>query len=97
MLDGLCSGGALQRCHHVADLHREPRDDKRTRMLERSRWEVMDPYKGLDSLAWRQDCQACLGRHRAYGFQTSEGFTDDTARKRRGSTVRFARADDNGG
>src|SRR5215470_4789746 len=53
MLHRLDSGGALQRCHHVADLHGEPGHNERTGVLERCRWEVMGPYKGYDSLAWR--------------------------------------------
>ena len=49
----LGSSGALQRCHHIADLHGEPRHDEGAGMLKRCRWEVMGPNKCCDSLAWR--------------------------------------------
>ena len=52
MLYRLGSSGALQRCHHVADLYGEPRHNEGTGVLERRRWEVMGPYKRCDSLAW---------------------------------------------
>ena len=56
----------------------------------------MRAHKRLHGLAWRQDRQAGLRRHRAHGFEVAERFADDAAGKRRRRPVRCTRPHHNG-